>query len=149
MKIAVIGANGKAGKLIAYEAWKRGHEVTGILRDAEKAPGVRYPLMEKDLFDLKAEDLSGFDAVISAFGLPFGGDHPADAYQQAYSHLISVFGQLPEIFSELILHARPPFSGAASARKMRWYRARTAPSGESSGTWYPDSGSAAPRGPWR
>ena len=96
MKIAVIGANGKAGKLIAYEAWKRGHEVTGILRDAEKAPGVRYPLMEKDLFDLKAEDLRGFDAVISAFGLPFGGDHPADAYQQAYSHLISVFGQLPE-----------------------------------------------------
>ena len=34
MKIAVIGANGKAGRLIAYEAYRRGHEVTAIVRDA-------------------------------------------------------------------------------------------------------------------
>ncbi|MBQ6383387.1 MAG: MoaF N-terminal domain-containing protein [Clostridia bacterium] len=96
MKIAVIGANGKAGRLIAFEAWKRGHEVTGILRDADKAPGVRYPLLEKDLFDLTTDDLREYDVVISAFGLPFGGDHPADAYQQAYAHLAEIFSHLPD-----------------------------------------------------
>ena len=97
MKIAVIGANGKSGRLIAYEAYKRGHEVTAIVRDAEKMPGCRYHLLEKDLYDLTAEDVRGFDAVISAFGLPFDGQHPDDAYQQAYAHLISVFEKVPEV----------------------------------------------------
>ena len=32
MKIAVIGAAGKAGKLIAREALDRGHEVTAIVK---------------------------------------------------------------------------------------------------------------------
>ena len=68
MKIGIIGANGKSGKLIAYEAYKRGHEVTAIIRDREKMPGCRYKILEKDLFDLTAEDLKGFDAVVDAFG---------------------------------------------------------------------------------
>ena len=97
MKIAVIGANGKAGRLIAYEAYRRGHEVTAIVRDAEKLPGCRYHLLEKDLFDLTAADIRGFDAVISAFGLPFDGKHADDAYQKAYGHLISVFEQAPDV----------------------------------------------------
>ena len=36
MKIAVIGANGKAGSLIVNEAVKRGHDVTAIVRSANK-----------------------------------------------------------------------------------------------------------------
>ena len=94
MKIAVIGAAGRAGRMIAFAAWKRGHEVTAILRDRDKAPGIPYPWLEKDLFDLTKEDLAGYDAVISAFGLPFGGDHPADAYQKAMEKLISLFREL-------------------------------------------------------
>ncbi len=97
MKIAVLGANGKSGRLIAYEAWKRGHEVTAIVRDAEKMPGCRYHLLEKDLFDLTVEDIRNFDAVISTFGLPFGGKHPDDAYQKAYAHLIAIFEKAPEV----------------------------------------------------
>ncbi|MCE5342841.1 MAG: NAD(P)H-binding protein [Eubacteriales bacterium] len=97
MKIGIIGTNGKAGTLIAAEAYQRGHDVTAILRDAEKMPGIPYHVLEKDIFDLGAKDLRDFDAVVSAFGLPFGGDHPDDAYQQAYDHLIDVFEKLPKV----------------------------------------------------
>ena len=97
MKIGIIGANGKAGKLIAAEAYHRGHDVTAIIRDAEKMPGIPYHVLEKDLYDLNAKDLKDFDVVVSAFGLPFGGDHPDDAYQQAYDHLIDVFEKLPRV----------------------------------------------------
>ncbi len=96
MKIGVIGANGKAGRLMVSEAQNRGHEVTAFLRDAEKLPGATCKVVEKDLFKLTAKDFKGLDAVISAFGLPFGGDHPADAYQTAYAHLIKVFEKLPD-----------------------------------------------------
>ena len=96
MNIAVIGANGKAGKLIAYEAYKRGHHVTAILRDSDKMPGSLYPVLEKDLFDLTTDDLFRFDAVVSAYGLPFGGDHPADSYQKATAHLIGLLDNQPQ-----------------------------------------------------
>ena len=66
MKIAVIGANGKAGSLIVNEAVKRGHDVTAIVRSANKSE-AQHELI-KDLFDLNKEDLLEFDAVVSAFG---------------------------------------------------------------------------------
>ncbi len=67
MKIAVIGANGKAGSLIVKEALSRGHEVTAIVRDAAKAtePGK---VLAKDLFALTYEDVKGNDVIIDAFG---------------------------------------------------------------------------------
>ena len=66
MKIAVVAANGKAGRLIAEEAANRGMDVTAIVRSENKtvAPNV----IVKDLFDLTSEDLSGFDVVVDAFG---------------------------------------------------------------------------------
>ena len=66
MKIAVIGANGKAGSLIVNEAVERGHDVTAIVRSANKSE-AQHELI-KDLFDLTKEDLLEFDAVVSAFG---------------------------------------------------------------------------------
>ena len=66
VKIAVVAANGKAGRLIAEEAANRGMDVTAIVRSENKtvAPNV----IVKDLFDLTSEDLSGFDVVVDAFG---------------------------------------------------------------------------------
>lgn len=66
MKIAVICANGKAGRQIVKEAVARNLDVTAVVRgdnqtEAEKA-------MKKDLFDLTASDLQGYDVVIDAFG---------------------------------------------------------------------------------
>lgn len=66
MKIAVICANGKAGRQIVKEAVARNMDVTAVVRgdnhtETEKA-------LKKDLFDLTASDLQGYDVVIDAFG---------------------------------------------------------------------------------
>ena len=66
MKLAVIGANGKAGKLIVKEAVKRGLDVTAVVRGDNTT--VAQEVLKKDLFDLTAADLKGFDVVIDAFG---------------------------------------------------------------------------------
>ena len=66
MKIAVICANGKAGQLIAKEAVDRGLDVTAVVRSENKSSAKKA--IVKDVFDLTAEDLKGFDAVIDAFG---------------------------------------------------------------------------------
>lgn len=75
MKIAVIGAGGKAGSEIVKEALHRGHEVTAIVRSAAKVTDSRAAVLEKDVFELSAGDLKGFDAVVNAFGAPFGREH--------------------------------------------------------------------------
>lgn len=66
MKIAVICANGKAGKLIVKEAVDRGLDVTAVVRGDNQT--VAQNVIEKDLYKLTAEDLKGFDVVIDAFG---------------------------------------------------------------------------------
>lgn len=66
MKIAVVCANGKAGKLIVKEAAGRGLDVTAVVR-GENAT-VASKVIQKDLFDLTREDLADFDVVIDAFG---------------------------------------------------------------------------------
>ena len=66
MKLAVVCANGKAGRLIVDEALARGMEVTAVVR-GENRTSARKAL-QKDLFELTSEDLRGFDAVVDAFG---------------------------------------------------------------------------------
>ena len=66
MKIAVVCANGKAGKLIVEEALNRNMEVTAVVRNENTTAAPQA--IVKDLFELSAEDLSGFDAVVDAFG---------------------------------------------------------------------------------
>jgi putative NADH-flavin reductase len=75
MKIGIIGATGKAGSLIAKEASDRGHEVTAVVRNAAKLAGEKVAVLEKDVLDLKAEDLQSFDVVVNAFGAPAGQEH--------------------------------------------------------------------------
>ncbi len=66
MKIAVVAANGKAGKLIVKEAVSRGHDVTAVVRGENRTAADKA--IVKDLYDLTAQDLAGFDVVIDAFG---------------------------------------------------------------------------------
>ena len=66
MKIAVVCANGKEGKLITEEAVKRGFDVTAVVRGENKSAAKKAVI--KDLFDLTKEDLNGFDAVVDACG---------------------------------------------------------------------------------
>lgn len=66
MKVAVVAANGKAGKLIVEEAVNRGMDVTAIVRGENQT--VAQNAITKDLFDLTTEDLEGFDVVVDAYG---------------------------------------------------------------------------------
>lgn len=66
MKIAVVCANGKAGQLITKEAVERGIDVTAIVRGENRS--VAPKSVNKDVLDIKAEDLAGYDAVVDAFG---------------------------------------------------------------------------------
>lgn len=66
MKLAVICANGRAGRLVVKEAVERGIDVTAVVKGENKT--IAENVVIKDLFDLTAEDLKGFDAVVDAFG---------------------------------------------------------------------------------
>jgi putative NADH-flavin reductase len=94
MKVGIIGASGKAGSLVAAEAVKRGHEVTAIVRDKNKIHDMRYKIIEKDLFDLTAEDIKHLNAVVSAFGTPFDGSRNEEHTKSA-EYLIKVFKDAP------------------------------------------------------
>ncbi|WP_342558649.1 NAD(P)-dependent oxidoreductase [Metasolibacillus sp. FSL K6-0083] len=72
MKIAVIGASGKAGNLILKEAASRGHEMTAIVRDKVKLQNNNTAVIEKDVLKLTAADLTSFEVVVNAFGAPLG-----------------------------------------------------------------------------
>lgn len=67
MKLAVVAATGKAGRLIVKEAKERGFEVTAFARREAEIDGADAVIV-KDIFDLTKEDLAGFDAVVDAFG---------------------------------------------------------------------------------
>lgn len=91
MKIAVIGATGKAGAKIVEEALQRGLEVTAIVRDASKLQTQGVPVIEKEIASLQAEDVAAFDAVVNAFGAPAGAEH---LHVELGNHLISIFAGL-------------------------------------------------------
>ena len=66
MKMAVVCANGKAGKWIVKEAVERGLDVTAIVRGENRSAAKKA--LVRDLFDLTNADLKGFDVVVDAFG---------------------------------------------------------------------------------
>ena len=66
MRLAVVAANGKAGRLIIKEAVDRGMDVTAIVRGENRTAAPKVVI--KDLFDITKEDLAGFDAVVDAYG---------------------------------------------------------------------------------
>lgn len=66
MKIAVVAANGKAGRLITDELIARGHDVTAVVRTENRSNAPHAIL--RDILDITAEDLAGFEAVVDAFG---------------------------------------------------------------------------------
>lgn len=66
MKIAVVAANGRVAGKVITEAVNRGFDVTAFGRGENNTQAQNY--VKKDLFDLTADDLKGFDAVVDAFG---------------------------------------------------------------------------------
>lgn len=66
MKAAVVCANGKAGQMITEEALRRGLDVTAVVRGENKL--VAPQAIIRDVLDITASDLKGFDVVADAFG---------------------------------------------------------------------------------
>ena len=66
MKIAVVAANGRVAGKVITEAVNRGFDVTAFGRKENNTDAKDQ--IQKDLFDLTAEDLKGYDAVVDAFG---------------------------------------------------------------------------------
>jgi uncharacterized protein len=69
MKVALIGATGRIGTKITAELLKRGHSVTAIVRNPEKAPDEpNLRLVKADVTDTDrtAALVRGHDAVISS-----------------------------------------------------------------------------------
>lgn len=66
MKIAVVAANGKAGRRIVEEAVSRGNDVTAVVRSENQTEAQH--VVKKDIMDLTSADLAGFDVVVDAFG---------------------------------------------------------------------------------
>ena len=69
MKVALIGATGRAGSSLLRELSARGHDVTAIVRHPEKVPALDKVIAKRgDVFDKAglAGLLKGYDAVISA-----------------------------------------------------------------------------------
>lgn len=87
MKLAIIGATGKAGQKILTEALSNNLDVTAIVRDRNKL-SIDVPTIEKDISALTAEDIKGFDVVVSAFGAPAGHE---DLHVSNGKHLIDIF----------------------------------------------------------
>lgn len=75
MNIGVIGATGKAGSLIVNEAIERGHKVTAIVRDAGKVKNQSVTVLERNIFDLKGDDVRNLDVIVNAFNAPSGEEH--------------------------------------------------------------------------
>ncbi|MDU4960076.1 MAG: NAD(P)-dependent oxidoreductase [Sporomusaceae bacterium] len=95
MKIAIIGATGRAGSRIATEALNRGHEVTAIVRTASKVTHTDISIVEKDIFALTIKDLQGYDAVVNAFGAPKELHH---LHMEVAEHLTSLLrNQAPRL----------------------------------------------------
>ncbi len=98
-KIAVVCANGHAGQLIVKEAVDRGMDVTAVVRGENKSVAPR--VIVKDVFDLTAADLAGFDAIVDAFGawtsetipgIPAAVKHLADLVAGTDTRLLVVGG---------------------------------------------------------
>ena len=69
MKVAVVGGTGRAGSQIVEELARRGHQVTALARNPDKAPKLAGVTAKAgDVHDAKAmtEALKGHDVVVSA-----------------------------------------------------------------------------------
>jgi uncharacterized protein len=87
MKIALIGAAGKAGNHILREALMRNLDVTAIVKNKSNLQIGDVAVIECDLFTLTKDQLRPFDIIINAFAPPSGEEH---LHISAGQHFISL-----------------------------------------------------------
>ncbi|WP_027123691.1 NAD(P)-dependent oxidoreductase [Mycoplasmoides pirum] len=83
MNIAIIGANGKIGKMLVNEAIKQKMDVTAISRKVNSSNANKW--MDKDVFELNNNDLKEFDVIIDA--LAFWTPETFHLHSESIEHL--------------------------------------------------------------
>jgi uncharacterized protein YbjT (DUF2867 family) len=75
MRIVVVGASGRTGKLVAEQLKKAGHDVVGTIRNPKQMAGLLKAGVEVQMVDLETSDLdviehafAGADGVVFAAG---------------------------------------------------------------------------------
>jgi len=90
VKLLVVGASGRTGRLLVQQALGHGHDVTAFVRDPAAAPGPARHLRvatgdAKDPVSL-AQAVPGHDAVISVLAARRG--EPSDVYADGTANLV-------------------------------------------------------------
>src|SRR5688572_23603346 len=79
MKIVILGASGKTGRILVHEALEAGHKVTAFVRDINKVtrtnPNLKIVVGDARRSEDLAKALEGADAVISTLGSSRPGDN--------------------------------------------------------------------------
>lgn len=91
MKFAVIGATGYVGNAVVQELAARGHDVTAFARNTGKvfaAPNVRAVAADVTAAGF-AEQLAGFDAVVSAFNPGWTNPNIGRDFRDGYAAILA------------------------------------------------------------
>lgn len=95
MNIAIIGASGFIGSALRDEALNRGHTVTALVTRPERLesqPGLLVKKTDVQQTQTLAEDLKGFDAVLSAFS-GHAQEDVAGYYAKGFDSILEAAGQ--------------------------------------------------------
>ena len=78
MRILVLGATGRTGKMIIEEAVRRGHKVSAIARDASKLKGFQAEITEGTPYDYETVEkaITNCETVINALNVSRKTDNP-------------------------------------------------------------------------
>lgn len=78
MKILLLGATGRTGKLIIEEAIKRGHSISAIARNPEKLKDYKVEITQGTPYDYETVEkaIKGCDAVITTLNVSRKSDNP-------------------------------------------------------------------------
>lgn len=90
MKVTVLGATGRTGRLVASMATEAGHEVTALVRDPSKLAGTKVQrVVQGDATDAAEVNtaVAGADAVVSTLGHVTGS--PKDLLAKSAANVIA------------------------------------------------------------
>ena len=78
MKILLLGATGRTGKLVIEEAIRRGHIISAVARDPEKLKNYHIDITQGSPYDFETVEkaLSGCEAVINTLNISRKSDNP-------------------------------------------------------------------------